>query len=78
MDKTCLQAVRASSALGCGKVEWLNRDGKSGLEQLRRERELNGGVEGGIRMPLENLLEEKANYEYPCRIEGMKGVKRLY
>lgn len=63
MDKTCLQA----GDLGNGKIEWLNRDGKGGFEELWRERESNdgfggGGGGGGIRMPLENLLAEKASY----------------
>lgn len=43
MDKTCLQA----GDLGNGKIEWLNRDGKGGFEELWRERESNDGFGGG-------------------------------
>lgn len=51
MEKTCLQVVGRNTALRKGKTEWQSRDGKSGLGELRRQKELNDGV-GGIRMPL--------------------------
>lgn len=46
MGKTCLQGVRASTALGDGIMEWLNRHGRSGLEELWRDRKPNGGAGG--------------------------------
>lgn len=53
-----------------GKTEWQSRDGKSGLEELWRQKELNDGVRG-YQDATENLLEEKGNY-YPAELRVYK------
>lgn len=70
MEKTCLQVVGGSTALRKGKTEWQSRDGKSGLEELWRQKELNDGVRG-YQDATENLLEEKGNY-YPAELRVYK------
>lgn len=70
MQKTCLQVVGGSTALRKGKTEWQSRDGKSGLEELWRQKELNDGVRG-YQDATENLLEEKGNY-YPAELRVYK------
>lgn len=53
-----------------GKTEWQSRDGKSGLEELWRQKELNDGARG-YQDATENLLEEKENY-YPAELRVYK------
>lgn len=50
--------------------EGKSRDGKSGLEELWRQKELNDGVRG-YQDATENLLEEKGNY-YPAELRVYK------